>query len=82
MATKKKEALCGAATALKWAGSEDASSLECYEHNVGNLAIEVVGQNWSSGVISLFLEDWEVGRLAVSCHLSMDLLCQEVRDAC
>ena len=42
--------------------------LECYEHNVGNLAIEVVGQNWSGEVISLFLEDWEVGRVAPSCH--------------
>ena len=45
------------------AGSEDASSLEHYEHNVGNLAIEVDGQNWSSEVVSLFLEDWEVGWL-------------------
>ena len=40
-----------------------------------NLAIAVVGQNWSSEVISLFLEDCEVGRVASSCHLSMDLLC-------
>ena len=54
----------------------------CYEHNVGNLAVEVVGQNWSSEVISLFLEDWEVGRVAFSCHLSMDFLCQEKMDAC
>ena len=29
--------------------------------------------NWSSEVISPFLEDWEVGRVASSCHLSMDL---------
>ena len=61
--------------------SEDTSSVESYEHNVDNLAIEVVGQNWSSEVISLFLKDWEVGRVALSCHLSMDLLCQETRDA-
>ena len=59
---------------------EDASSVECYEHNVDNFAIEVVGQNWSSEVISLFLEDWEVGRVALSCHLSMDLLCQEMEN--
>ena len=56
--------------------------MEHYEHNVGNLAIEVVGQNWSGEVISLYLEDWEVGRVAPSCHLSVDLLCQEMRDAC
>ena len=46
------------------------------------LAIEVVGQNWTSGEISIFLEDWEVGRVALSWHLSMDLLCQEMRDVC
>ena len=27
------------------------------EHNVGNLAIEVVGQKWSSEATHLFLED-------------------------
>ena len=26
--------------------------MECYEHHVDNLAFEVVGQNWSSEVIS------------------------------
>ena len=35
--------------------SEDTSSVEYYEHNVDYLAIEVVGQKWSSEVISLFL---------------------------
>ena len=65
-----------------WAGIEGTSSLEFYEHNVGNLALEVFGQIWSSEVISLFLEDWEVERVPLSCHLSMDLLCREMRDAC
>ena len=58
--------------------SEDTSSVEYHEHSVDNL----VGQHWTSGVISLFLEDWEVGRVATSCHLSVDLLCQEMRDVC
>ena len=44
----------------EWTGGENASSLEYYEHNVENLALEVVGQHWSSEVISLSLEDWEV----------------------
>ena len=61
---------------------KDASSVEYHEHNVDNLAIVVVGQNWSSEVISLFREDWEVGRVASSCHLLMDLLCQEMRNMC
>ena len=43
---------------------EDASSVEYFEHNVDNFPIEVVGQNWSSEVISLFLEVREVGRVA------------------
>ena len=69
---------------VEWAGSEGTqySSLEYYEHNVDNLALEVVGQNRSSEVISLFFKDWEVGRAALSCHLSKDLLCQEMRGAC
>ena len=61
---------------------EDASSVEYCEHNVDNVAIEVVGQHGTREVISLFLEDWEVGRVAISCRLSMDLLCQVVRDMC
>ena len=60
-----------------WAGSEGNTSLEHYEHNVGNLAVEVVGQNWSSEVVSLslFLEDWQAWRMA-------RVNGQEKRDAC
>ena len=47
--------------------------LEYYEHNVYILAIEVVGQYWSS-------KGW-VGRMALSCHVSKDLGCQETTDA-
>ena len=69
------------------AGCEDISSLECYEHNVGNLAVEVVGQNWSSEVNSLFLEDREVGRVhsAVTCQWTFmprqDDACWESRES-
>ena len=69
-----QKSLVWSSNGVEWAGCEDAS-LECYEHNVGNLAIEVVGQNWSSEVVSLFLEEWEVGRVALSCHLSMGDAC-------
>ena len=44
--------------------SEADYGFEFYEHNVENMAIEVIGQDRSSEVISLFLEDWEVGRVA------------------
>ena len=47
-----------------------------YEHSECQ-AIEVVGQDWSSEVVALFLDDWELGRVALSCHMAMDLLCQE-----
>ena len=53
-----------------------------FVRRTGNLALEVFGQDWSSELISIFLEDWEVGRVALSCHLSMDLLCQEMSNAC
>ena len=63
---------------VEWAGSEDVTSLEYYEHNVGNLAIEVVGQNWSSEVVSLFLG--KLGGWAGGTELSVDLLCEEMRE--
>ena len=42
------------------------------------LGCEVIGQDWSSEVAALFLEDWEHGRVALSCHRAMDLLCTNV----
>ena len=54
---------------------------EC-EHNNECRAIQVVGQDWSSEVVALFLEDWELGRVALSCHVAMDLLRQDMRDVC
>ena len=44
-----------------------------YEHNVECRALEVAGQDWSSGVVSLFPEDWELARVALSCHMALDL---------
>ena len=47
MAAQKKSPMWSN-NGVEWAGSEGTSSfLEYYEHNVGNLAVEVVGQNWS-----------------------------------
>ena len=54
---------------------------EC-EHDNECRAIQVVGQDRSSEVVALFLEDWELRRVALSCHVAMDLLCQEMRDEC
>ena len=69
----------GCPTSLEWISSGPTSEadggFEFCEHNVVSMAIEVIGQDRSSEVISLFLEDWKVGRVALSCHLSVDLLC-------
>ena len=54
---------------------------ENHEHNNECRATEVVGKDWSSEVVALFLEDWKLGRVALSCHMAMDFLCQEMRDA-
>ena len=52
--------------------SEAGCGFEFHGQDVENMAIGGIGQDTSSEVISLFLKDWEVGRV-VSCHLSMDL---------
>ena len=70
----------------EWISSCSASETSCggdnYEHNNECWAVEVSGQDWSSEVVALFLEDWELGRVALCCLVAVDLLCQEMRDAC
>ena len=34
------------------------------------------------GKISLFLEDGELAKVASGCHMALDMLCQEVHEAC
>ena len=60
---------------VEWAGSEVVSSLECHEHNVGNLNIEVIGLNWSSEVVALFSRGLGAASSFELPH------CQEMRDA-
>ena len=70
----------------EWISSCSANETSCggeeYEHNNECRGIEVIGQDWSSEVAALSLEDWELGRVALSCHMATDLLGQEMRDAC
>ena len=51
------------------------------EPNVMNLFLEVVAQTSSGMRVASFLEDEELARRALSCHRSMDFLCQEVQAA-
>ena len=57
----------------EWFSSCSASDTSCggekCEHNNECGAID-----WSIEVVALFLEDWEHGRVALSCHMARDLL--------
>ena len=55
-----------------WTESEGSSSFEERGHNVESLAREVIGQNWSGEMVSLYLEDWELAQVALSCHVALE----------
>ena len=55
-----------------WTESDCASSWEQYEHNF---------ESQSGEKMSLFLEDWALARVALSCHTALDLLRQELHEA-
>ena len=52
-------ALCEAAAALNGQEVRVLALWSITSATSVNLALEVVGQSWSSEVISLFLDDWE-----------------------
>ena len=39
------------------------------ENNVGNDALFVIGLQGSGDTVASFLQDWEVAKVALSCHL-------------
>ena len=47
------------------------------ENNVGNEAFFVIGLHGSGDKISLFLQDCEVAKVAMSCQKALVMLCQE-----
>ena len=59
--------------------SSVSSSSSC-EDNVGNDALFVIGLQGSGDTIALFLQDWEVAKVALSCHIALDMLCQEMHE--
>ena len=63
-----------------WAESECTPRHEVYEHT--NECVVLLKSLGRTGQASLFFEDWELGRVALCCHMAIDLLCQEMRDAC
>ena len=64
-----------------WSDSEGLSSSDFREQNVESLALHVIGLNWSGETVSLFLEHWELARVALSCHVALDILGQDMHEA-
>ena len=60
--------------------SRDEQAGSSRENNVGNGALFVIGLHRSGDTIALFLQDWEVAKVALSCHISLDILCQELHE--
>ena len=56
------------------------SSSSSDENKVGNGALFVIGLHRSGDAIALFLQDWEVAKVGLSCHMALDMLCQELHD--
>ena len=63
------------------AWSESVSSSGSREGNVCNDALHVIGLHGPGGKISLFLKDWELAKVALSCHMALDMMCQEMNEA-
>ena len=62
-----------------WSKDEDASSTASREGNVYNDALHVVGLHGPGYKISLFL-DWDLAKVALSCHMALDMLNQEMHE--
>ena len=61
----------------EYEASEDEHADSSSENNVGNGALFVIGLHGSGDAIAHFLQDWEVAKVALSCHMALDMLCQE-----
>ena len=61
-------------------GSSVSSGGSC-EGNVCNDALFVIGPHGSGDTSALLQPDWEVAKVALSCHIDLDMLCQELYEA-
>ena len=43
-------------------------------------ALFVTGLHGSGDTVAFFLQDWEVAKVALSCHAALDMLCQELHE--
>ena len=51
------------------------------DESVSSSALHVIGLQGPGDKVSLFLENWELARVALSCHIALDMLCQEMHEA-
>ena len=65
------------------AGPEDESVSSGYsqEGNVCNDLLHVIGLHGPGDKISRFLQDRELTKVALSCHMALGMLCQGVYEA-
>ena len=64
-----------------WSENESVSSSDSRENNVSNGALHVIGLYGPGDKVSLFLKDWELARVALSCHIALDMMCLELHEA-
>ena len=66
-----------------WSEDESVSSSVSRMNNVCNGALHVIGLcvGLVTRSLSLFPEDWELSSVALSCHIALDMLCQEMHEA-
>ena len=61
-----------------WSEDESVSSSNDRGGNVCNEALHVFGLYGPGDKISHFLKDWELAKVALSCHMALDTRCQEM----
>ena len=64
-----------------WSEDESVSSTASRKGNMCNGALHVIGLHGPSDNISLFLQDRELAKVALSCHMALEMLCQEMQEA-
>ena len=57
---------------------ENASSNNSREGNVCNDVLHVSGLYLFGDKINLFLQDWELAEVALSCHMALEMLREEL----
>ena len=73
-----QRAQCGRVKAKLGSKTSVCLPMDLVKGIVCNDALRVIGLYGPSGKISLFLQDWELAKVALSCHMSLDMLYQEM----